>query len=78
MSALVMGVRVVRTPFFIPHTWCAGIAWRHRRYRLMNFTKKAVFTWHLYAWGQFFYTCRSVESDLPHLADHNFDKNLRL
>ena len=40
-------------PFFIPHTWCAGIAWRHRWYRLTNFTEKAVFIWSLYAWGIF-------------------------
>lgn len=54
MGALVMGGGVIRTPFFIPHTWCAGIAWRHRWYRLTIFTEKAIFTLALYAWGCFF------------------------
>ena len=49
-------------PLFIPHTWCAGMAWCHRWYRLTNFTEKAVFTWPLYAWGIFVFCHKSVLS----------------
>lgn len=65
MGALVMGVRVVRPPFFKPHTWCAGIAWHHWRYRLMDFTKKQ-FLLGPFTRGGIFLTVKTSKTNTPY------------